>query len=255
MIKVFYHIYSSTHRILGLSFVDQQLRKIYVSRLHDFAELNCVVHGPYHNEIVDLLQRYKQWRILENQADDPEDLRELRTLRYVWQETNHDDAVLYFNTKGITYASGQRRVNGLTLPRNLKAITSWRWAMEHYNIERWVERFNHLRGQNSHTTGCFLMSTPYLQYAGNFWWANGSHIRHLPHPTHTLNMTSSEAARRWLFTHIPNGHCDFNILDCPRDSGTYQQGSFRLHEDDCWPYVMQDQHRLPWPPLGPNALS
>lgn len=254
MIKVFYHIYTSTHRILSMSMVDQQLRRIYASRFNQFAELNCVIVGPHHKEVSDLVQRYGGWRILQSLDQDDLALRETRTLQYLWDLTREDDAVLFMHTKGITYASGERSIHGFTTPRHLKAINSWRWAMEHYNIDRWVERFNCFRRTQIQAQGCFLNLTPYKNYVGNFWWSQGQHIRTLPDPREWHNSNKQQAARSWIFAKDVASTCDFHVLDRPRDDGVYVYGAFRLHEDDCLPHVVQDQANHPWPPLGPEHL-
>jgi len=237
-----------------MSMVDQQLRRICVSQLNNYAQLNCLIHGPWHNEVTELVQRYGGWRILESRPDDPNGLKECATLRYLWAETQPDDAVLYMNTKGITYASGEKHVNGITLPRNLRAINSWRWAMEHYMIDRWVERFNRFRGYQCEVQGVFLNGSPFFNFAGNFWWSMGGHIRRLCDPTTMEGVTKKDAARMWLFWQMATYHCDFHILDKPREDGKYVYGAFRLHEDDCFPYVLEDQENHPWPPLNPSHL-
>ena len=254
MIKLYYHIYTSTNRILGLCFVDQQLRRIYVSQIHKYAELNCVIVGPYVGEVLDLVNRYGGWRVREAIPEDIGQLGETRTLRYIYAETQPGDAIYYMHTKGISYASGERTVNGITLPRNLRAINSWRWAMEHYNLDRWVERFNRLRTEYCEVQGCFLNFQPYLNYVGNFWWSNGGHIRRLPDPTTMEGISHRDAARSWLFWHQPTFQCDFHILDKPREDGVYVYGAFRLHEDDCMRYVIEDQRTQPWPIPGPESL-
>jgi len=254
MIKLFYHIYTSSHRVLGMSFIDQQLRRIYVSQINKFAELNCVIVGPYADDAEDMITRYGGWNIREKHYQDLEQLGETRTLKQAWLRSQPDDAIVYMHTKGIRYASGERTVNAYSLPRNLSAINSWRWAMEHYTIDRWVERFNHLRTTTSDVQGAFLNFTPYMNYVGNFWWSKGSHIRRLCDPTTMQGITHKDAARHWLFWHMPTYTCDFHILDRPRDDGVYVYGAFRLHEDDCLPYVLAQQNRLAWPPLGPQHL-
>jgi len=254
MIKLFYHIYTSTHRILSMAMIDQQLRRIYVSGIHNYAELNCVIHGPYVADAVDMINRYGGWRILECRPDDPGELGETRTLQHLWAETKHDDAVVYLHTKGISYATGERRIGALTMPRNLRAINSWRWAMEHYMIDRWVERFNAMRQGVSEVQGCFLNTSPYMHFSGNFWWSMGGHIRRLDDPTQIPAPTNRDRSRMWLFSKPATFTCNFHILDRPREDGVYVYGAFRLHEDDCMQYVIEDQKNHPWPPLTPTHL-
>lgn len=221
-------------------FVDQQLRRLYVSQLAAHAELNCVIHGAYHEDVAELVTRYGSWNIIENRADDPEGMRELRTLRHLYHNTRPDDAVLFMHTKGIGYATGESRIHGITLPRNLRAINSWRYALEYFCIDRWQERLAALQS-GVDTDGAFLNLDPYWNYCGNFWWARGWHIRSLPEPTGLLGISSKDAARAWLFYNKHNHMSRFHVLDKPREDGRYAYGTFRLHEDDMFKYLIEDR--------------
>jgi hypothetical protein len=244
MIRIYYHIYTSSHKILALSFVDQQMRRIYVSGLPKYAQLNCVIHGPYHKDVEDLVQRYGGWRIIESRPDDVEGLREARTLRYLWSESQLDDAVLFLHTKGINYMSGESRIHGITIPRNLKAINSWRFALEYYNLDEWWQRFNSLKDMNVDTESAFMNLDPYWNYCGNIWWARGSHIRRLPDPTTMQGIDRKNAARAWLFWYKGNHMSVFHVLDKPREDGRGGYGTFRLHEDDLMKYLIEDRDRV-----------
>ena len=242
MIKLYYHIYTSSHKMLGLSFVDQQLRRIYVSQINKHAELNCVIHGPYHKDVEEMVTRYdKNWRILESRADDPEGLRETRTLRYLWSETQHNDAVLFLHTKGIAYMSGESRIHGITLPRNLRAINSWRFALEYFTLDQWHHRFTRLKDLGFDTESAFMNLDPYWNYCGNIWWARGDHIKKLPDPTTMEGISKKDAARAWVFWHKGNHMSVFHVLDKPREDGRGGYGTFRLHEDDLMKYLIEDR--------------
>ena len=245
MIRIYYHIYTSSHKILGLSFVDQQLRRLYVSQLTKYAELNCVIHGPYHKDVEEMVTRYgKEWRILESRPDDPEGMRECRTLGYLWDQTKHDDAVLFLHTKGINYMSGESRIHGITLPRNLRAINSWRFALEYFNIDEWWARFHQLKDENVDTASAFMNLDPYWNYCGNIWWARGSHIRRLPDPRTMEGIEYKHAARSWLFWFKGNHMSQFHVLDKPREDGRGGYGTFRMHEDDLMPYLIEERNQL-----------
>lgn len=228
--------------MLALSFVDQQLRRLYVSGLPKYAELNCVIHGPYHKDVEEMVTRYsRDWRILESRPDDAEGLRETRTLRYLWNDLQPNDAALFLHTKGINYMSGENRIHGITLPRNLRAINSWRFAQEFFNIDEWTQRFNSLKDRNVDTESAFMNLDPYWNYCGNIWWARGSHIRRLPDPTTMQGIDKKNAARAWLFWFKGNHMSVFHVLDKPREDGRGGYGTFRLHEDDLMPYLIQDR--------------
>jgi len=243
MIKLYYHIYTSSHRILGLSFVDQQLRRIYPTQLQNFAELNCVIHGPHHEEVREIITRYGGWRILECRPDDPEGLRETRTLRYIWQDAGYNDIVAFIHTKGIAYHSGEKAIHGFTLPRNLRAINSWRFALEYFCIDDWRNRFDRL-SSGIDTESAFMNLEPYWNYAGNMWWSRGDHIRKLPDPTGIEGIDLRDAARSWLFWHKGNHISLFHVLDKPREDGRGGYGTFRLHEDDLMKYLIEDRNQI-----------
>lgn len=226
---------------MALSFVDQQLRRIAVSGLIPHAIKNCVIHGPYHKDVEEMVTRYGGWNILESLPDDSEGLRETRTLRYAWQQTQADDAILFLHTKGINYQTGENRIHGFTLPRNLRAINSWRFALEYFNIDQWWDRFSALKDRGVDTESAFMNLDPYWNYCGNIWWARGSHIRRLPDPTTMQGISKKDAARAWLFWQKGNHMSVFHILDKPREDGRYAYGTFRLHEDDVMPYLIQDR--------------
>jgi hypothetical protein len=227
--------------MLGLSFVDQQLRRLYVSNIFKYAQMNCVIHGAYNKDVEEMITRYGGWRIIESRTDDPESYRETRTLRHLWMETQPDDAVLFLHTKGIAYHSGENRLHGFTLPRNLRAINSWRYALEYYCIDQWWERFSRIREQGIDSESAFMNLEPYWNYAGNIWWARGSHIRTLPDPCTMEGIDRKNAARAWLFYNKGNHTSIFHVLDKPREDGRGGYGTFRLHEDDCMPYLIEDR--------------
>lgn len=240
MIKLYYHIYTSTHKMLGMSFVDQQLRRLYVSDIHRYAELNCLITGPYHNEVEELVTRYsKDWRIIESRPDDPEGLREARTLHYLHKETQAEDLVMFLHTKGISYHSGQNRLHGFTLPRNLRAINSWRFALEYICLDEWRSRVHRLTTQPIDTESAFMNLEPYWNYCGNIWWSKGSHIRRLPDPLTVEGVDYKNLSRSWLFYFKGNHTSIFHVLDKPREDGRGGYGTFRLHEDDLMKYLIE----------------
>jgi hypothetical protein len=190
----------------------------------------------------ELINRYsKDWRILDCRPDDNDGLRECRTLRYLWAESAYDDYVLFLHTKGIAYHSGETRIHGYTLPRNLRAINSWRFALEYYNVDEWRERVTRMQSKAIDTESAFMNLEPYWNYSGNIWWAKGSHIRMLPDPTTMEGIDKKNAARAWLFWHKGNHTSVFHVLDKPREDGRGGYGTFRLHEDDLFKYLMQDR--------------
>ena len=243
MIKLYYHIYTSTNKMISQMLIDQQLRRIRNAGIgpHN-TQMNCVITGPWWAPAKELVERFGGFRILETTNQDEEEFYESRTLRYIWQDAKLDDGICFMHTKGSAYLSGEKHVNGWNQPRNITAINSWRWAMEYYTLDLWQERINNLNTATD-TEGIMMYLDPFWHYSGNFWWAKGSHIRRLPDPT---RMEAPYGARMnprdWLM--INKGH-HMNYFDCltqPRSDG--RAGPFRMHEDDCMSHVLAERKRL-----------
>lgn len=242
MIKLYYHIYTSTNRNLAVMMVDQQIRRLRNARIIGNMQLNCVIVGQHHDIVEDLVRRYGCFNILEVCPHDEEEFCEARTLRYIWQDTKMDDGICFMHTKGIAYHSGEKRVHGFTMPRNLTAINSWRWGMEYYNLDLWSERIENLN-KASDTEGINMYLDPFWHYNGNFWWAKGSHIRKLPDPTRMEGtMEQRLKPRAWLFYQRGHHGNYFQCLNYLRDDNL--PGPFRTHEDDMMPHVLKERTRL-----------
>ena len=243
MIKLYYHIYTSTNLMVSQMLIDQQLRRIRNAGIgpHNF-ELNCVITGQHWKPAKELVERFGGFRILETCNQDEEELYEARTLRYIWQDTRIDDGIGFMHTKGIAYLTGEKQINGWTQPRNISAINSWRWAMEYYTLDLWQDRINNLN-MASDTEGIMMYLDPFWHYAGNFWWSKGSHIKRLPDPTRMEAPYGPRMnPRAWLMLHRANHMNYYDCLNEPRDQGN--PGQFRMHEDDCMPYVLKERTRL-----------
>lgn len=259
MIKVYYHIYTSAHRKIGLLMVDNQIRRLQRVGLFDRAdELNCVIMGPHAKDIRELVELHGKFNILECIEEDIDAEYEGRTLKYLWRDAKPGDKILYFHTKGISYITGQNKVHGLINPRNLRAVNGWRQAMEHFLIDDWRWQASGI-GTAYATVGINLLFHPFYMYGGNFWWASGDHIRKqaepISWPGHDYKARHEEGSvdtdprtisrmrhEQWLFNHQDGSyyHCLFNILDKPKDDEFHMCNSFWLYEDDLTPHALKE---------------
>lgn len=261
MIKIFYHIYTSKHRKIGMMMVDNQIRRLQRSGLFNRAdEINCIIVGPYADDIEELVNLHGKIRILEKSYDDKELEFEGRTLKYLWRMTNPEDKVLYMHTKGVSYITNQNRINGIYVsPRNVRAINGWRHALEYFSIDDWQWQVSGL-GTAYHTVGIMLLFWPFYMYAGNFWWASGQHIRNQAEPIvwpgHDYDARKEEDSidtnpltisrmrhEQWIFSNKDQSyyHCIFSQLDKPKDDEYHLCNSFWLYEDDLTPHVIKDR--------------
>ncbi|NBP57150.1 hypothetical protein EBU71_11575 [bacterium] len=259
MIKVFYHIYTSNHRKMGLLMVDSQIRRLKRSGLFDRADcLYCVINGPHAEDVKELVELHGKFQILECVLEDKEGEFEGRTLKHLWRLSEPGDRVMYFHTKGISYITGENKVQGVISPRNLRAINGWRQGMEHFMIDDWRwQAF--LLNQLYQTVGIMLLFHPFYMYGGNFWWATGDHIRKQEEPLvwqghdysaryeedsvdHNPLTISRMRHEQWLFNKQDGSyyHCLFNILDKPKDDEFHMCNSFWLYEDDMTPHVIKE---------------
>lgn len=260
MIKLYYHIYTSTHQVMSLMFIDQQLRRIKNSQIDKHAKINVFIHGAYHLDAANMVDRSGVGAVIRNcTQENPQNLGELYTIQHLYDEAEPDDRILYMHTKGIAYMCGEKNINGMTLPRNFRALSSWRWAMEYYLLDRWVERVNCFSlDPLLSVQGLLLNYDPFWNWNGNFWWSSGQHIRQLNPPTSLIDTYGAKmASRAFIMMNKPRNHNLFSLLDKPREDahlGHTGYGTFRMHEDDCMPYVLEHRRNIVHPPIGPEHL-
>ena len=245
-IKVYYHIHCTGDTYADLFLVDEQLKALQWSRLLYSAEVNCVITGEnswgLHDLVIRTLGRERKRcvNILERTDTDEEQLYEGRTLQYLWRDAQPDDAICYIHTKGISYLTGQRKVNGVFNARHIKAINGWRIKMEEKILTEWPQRIAAM--PHSDTQGCYFKQDPFWHYMGNFWWAKGSHILKLPNPiTHDplpypgSHFEETKPARmkyeQWLFRK-EGYHLNLEpYMDWPKRQPGYAE-KFNPYEDD-----------------------
>lgn len=118
---------------------------------------------------------------------------EYPTLARLWQhaQIEPNSYFLYIHTKGVRDEYGRR------------FRASWRRIMSHRLIARWrdcVSKFD----DGFQTVGSLYSSVPFPHYAGNFWWAHGSHLSTLPMPAPIEEGINKRVwAEMWLMHKMP----------------------------------------------------
>lgn len=263
MIKIYYHIYTSQNPRVGMLMVDNQIRRMKRSGLFDRAdELNCVIVGPYAEDIAELVSLHGKFHILEISLDDKELEFEGRTLKHLYHNARPGDKIMYMHTKGISYITSENKVNNYVSPRNLRAVNGWRQGMEYFCIDDWRWQVDGL-GKAYQTVGIILLFWPFYMYGGNFWWATGEHVlkqcEPITWPGHDYEARQQEDSidtnpmtisrmrhEQWIFSKQDGSYysCLFNILDIPKDDEYHLCRSFWLYEDDITPHVIRQKHYL-----------
>jgi hypothetical protein len=177
-----------------------------------------------------------------------------------------DSLILYFHSRGASKALTTR-----------EAICSddWTVMMEYFCLARWRFAVNHLA--NHYTCGCQLwpMASSFDQgecsiyhssyprefwtYCGNFWWANGSYIKHLLNPPDFYSTGESAKDRHlmenWILSSVGT-LTNFDEHYILHSTGyPYQRGLVHSYLDRYHPrhYVRGDVS--PMPSLDPDLFN
>lgn len=104
-------------------------------------------------------QNYSKLQIIEYSPKT--NLFEIPTLELlrVYSKNNPDTAILYLQTKGVSYS------------RSLQTVNDWIDLMLYWLVERHDKCIELLESTDIHTLGCNKATTPQEHYSGNFWWS------------------------------------------------------------------------------------
>ena len=175
---VYYHIWSPADTDLWKIMVDEQIKRLYRSKLPEIATVKCAINGPQASRIKQFVSLYDWIKIVDCRDSDEE--YEGFTLKYLYDDCVNGRAkkVMYFHTKGISHMCGVRDQYS---DRKIKAINSWRHLMEWGCIDKWEKNIDLLNTYQ--VTGVNYCLDPWPHMSGNFWWARADYVSSLQHPT------------------------------------------------------------------------
>lgn len=144
---------------------------------------------------------------------------------------NMDANILYFHSKGVTYAEENRSRN----------VRSWRKYMEHFAIERWSDCVDALQTHNIcgvEWLNCYHAERPQMElpgfFAGNVWWARSDYIRTCP------PLLGQPQDPGWCFAHRYDCETFINTGKDPHPK-TFHQSGVNLYEVNYTPdYYVDD---------------
>lgn len=165
MVHIYYHIYTED----GVeSIIDEQIGLI--QKHFDFEyKLNIGISIANENvpskPILDKIYDYKKhnYKIRDIRCKGSEWV----TLDLIEEDKNkfdESDYILYIHTKGISRNKQS----------NYKNIESWRYIMNHFNIERVDSVFRLFEKSDFNTYGILYRDG---HYSGNFWWGKSNFIK------------------------------------------------------------------------------
>lgn len=159
MVHIYYHIYA----IDGVEpIVDEQISLI--QKHFDFPYiLNVGVSLAEENKsIYHLLSRFKNIRDVRAKGN------EFVTLELIQKDSDKfadSDYILYIHTKGASKLDNSN-------------VTSWRHAMNYFNIEKTRNVFKLFEKTDFNTYGVLLGNAgKWRIYSGNFWWMKASYAK------------------------------------------------------------------------------
>ena len=145
--------------------------------------------------ILDLDDKSKLLDIIEYSNN--ENLYELPTLELmrVYSKFNPGCAILYLQTKGISYDP------------SLQTVNNWIDLMLYWLVEKHDKCIDLLSNTDIQSVGCNLLNSPHMHYSGNFWWTKTDWLAGL----NKINGKEKALAEWWLMSNDSGKHrCLFN---------------------------------------------
>lgn len=192
--EIFYYLYipNDARSSQWIWFLDEQLKLIRNSRLHDFAKINLLISGPLHFFSLDGTCLFMKNDSIEKEAIPLyEKIQEYVRFRYPFVSSfffrdvsepnlfegfpltiiynlckNEDVNVLYSHSKGMT--------------RSQPSVFNWREILNQKLISEWKKCVNYLNEYDVVAMADSAMSNSIV--SGNFFWSKSSYIRTLSEP-------------------------------------------------------------------------
>lgn len=224
---------------LGLFIVDEQIKRIIRSGLHDICDVRCCLASPSLH-ILEYLQSYPWLHVI---AAGENHLFEGLTLQKMWQASFDERTfrkVGYLHTKGMRYFTSS--LNG----KAIAAVNGWRHFLEKAIIDHHKALIAKL--DTFQVTGILYKTYPWEHFVGNMWWADASYVRSLSDPClhEGSDMTwasSTDQERlkyeRWICSGSPR---TYSFFDPPfaRDGKIVFDENINLYEEDISDFTRHD---------------
>ncbi len=172
---MFYHVWCPVESTSAKLLIDEQLKRVARSGLHNHADVFCCVAGDAFQSALDFIARYAWVQVIEASPDNSRfEGKTLQKLHEICVDGSDRVGVGYIHTKGM---------GALVSPisdARLIAANSWRHFMEWGVIDRWREATAELG--RSDVVGVNYRTDPWPHFGGNFWWASPSYVRGLIRP-------------------------------------------------------------------------
>lgn len=181
-IYIFYHIGAIDMDYQTI--VDDQIELLKRSGLYDKADK--IYYSIVGNQKIKLPSKFKCAYKGANFT-----VGELPMIDFIRTKAKQENfKALYFHTKGSSsYYQGHKRENQ----------ESWRKYLEYFCIEKWKINLGLLETFDTVGASLILSNIRWYKnhYAGNFWWANSSHLKKLP-PVNHIESEGRFKAEMWL---------------------------------------------------------
>lgn len=225
-IKVFYHLFipPDPRAAMWTWYVDEQLKLIRSSKLHNLAEINMTITMPmlwssifdigftsnvdvqhkltFYEKVREYINtRYPFCNILEF-IDIPANQMEGGTLKHLYHQSIEEDFFcLYFHSKGVVSAS--------------PCTANWREVLNYFHVEQWPNAIKLLKDYQ--VLGVKDAKTDHTILSGNYFWARSDYIRSLPNPLDTSKYTNDPSLwptgqayryglEKWILSNNPTVH-------------------------------------------------
>jgi hypothetical protein len=179
---IFYHLYAQDENYK--LWIDEQFNLLKSSELINESNLNVCIVTPkeLQKDVISYVKKSIPFtNILEVRDIKEKNIYEGLTLQHLYNFSfTNDCPILYFHSKGMSHPIQNKKY----FPN--KNSYDWRSLMQYFCIKKYKDCLTYLKEYD--IVGVNWTTHPVMHFSGNFWWANSSYIRTLPHPLDTNNV-------------------------------------------------------------------
>jgi hypothetical protein len=252
-LALFYHIWTPPESLTGSGFwrllIDEQIKRIQRSNIHNAADIFCCISGENYREVADYIRSARWINTIETTSDNSQyEGLTLKHLLWFSQTRPQYKCFGYIHTKGMSpsaHGNSQR----------FRAINSWRHMMEAVVIDRWREACAKTDAYD--LVGAIYGVKPWPHMVGNFWWARAGYVRSLidpisgSFPDNFWFDANPELKRRtdferWVGLNYPKA---YSFVDYPFTlaGGTKSsESSFNFYTNDVGDHYFDNLRQGPW---------